>query len=39
MTLAPAVSQLPDPGDGFQISEPLPEGGYVVWTYDAERNA
>lgn len=28
-----------NPSDGFQIKEPLPDGGYVLWAYDADRNA
>lgn len=35
-------SRLPDfpehPGDGFQIKEDLPDGGYVIWTYSEQFN-
>ena len=34
--------RLPDfpehPGDGFQIQEPLPDGGFVMWTYNEQFN-
>ena len=34
--------RLPDfpenPGDGFQIQEPLPDGGFVLWTYNEQFN-
>ena len=26
------------PGDGFQIQEELPDGGFVMWTYSAQFN-
>ena len=41
MTLAPAprVPSFPEhPGDGFQVKEDLPTGGYAIWTYSAEFN-
>ena len=27
-----------NPSDGFQIKEDLPDGGYVIWTYNAQFN-